>query len=272
MKPLEVANEAQKIVEHAVYTDTPIYQLRKTMREFCERVEIEDKADEIVRNTKMRYYYAGDSPVTLIGFGVIEPGQVVRIPAKLSEQVAKHPEFTPVKPRRIPKSKGLRVVCPYTNLRKETREALERYAPQVEFVDVSSDEQALWRLWKEVWADCQDTVFVEHDIVIHEGVIPAFENCKDVWCTFAYPYAFGNNDPYHGTGCVRFRAELMADFPDLWDIVGKMSGPHHPPGHWCSLDGYSQVTLWAAEYHSHQHDPACKHLDPGNSHGCLGQF
>jgi hypothetical protein len=263
---LDVANEAFQIIEDAYNSDMPTYQLRKPMRELRERVK---QAELPV--VMPRYIYNGEQETVLVGVGTIKPGQSFRVPNHIAEHIAEHPLFS-LHQLKVSNNKTLRVICPYTNLKDETKKALKRYAPQVEFVDVSGSESALWEMWHELWKDCRDTLVVEHDIVIHEDVVASLSACGELWCTYGYPYAFGTGNPYHGTGCVRFRGELMAEFPDLWDLVGKMSGPHHPQKHWCSLDGYSQVTLWAAEYHSHQHDPACKHLDPGNSHGCLGQF
>jgi hypothetical protein len=170
----------------------------------------------------------------------------------------------------------VKVIVPYTNLRLETASALEEYGYErghaMMMRDVSGSEDALWHLWKEAWAEREDFAFVEHDIVIHEGVIPSFEGCHEPWCTFAYPYAYGSGNPYHGTGCVRFRAQLMRDFPTLIDEIGELEGPKHPKRHWCSIDGFMQITLWRRNYRQHHHDPPVGHVDTSNSHGCLGTF
>jgi hypothetical protein len=168
----------------------------------------------------------------------------------------------------------MRIIVPYVTLNPQTVDALDQHANgvPVSYIDVSSDDEALWRLWKQIWADQEDTIVVEHDIVIHSRVVPELEECPTPWCTFGYPYPYGNSDPYHGTGCVRFRAALMANEHDLWDRVGARSGPKHPQRHWCSLDGFSHLELWPRGYVQCKHSPPVGHADQSNSHGCMGTF
>lgn len=167
----------------------------------------------------------------------------------------------------------MKIVVPYVDLRDETVEALSAHAGghDIHYVDVSDSDAAMWETWQWVWEAREDVLWVEHDIEIHEHVIPQVSECPEPWCTFAYPYAFGNSDPYHGTGCVRVRAELMRAVPDLWRRVAARSGPHHPEKHWCSLDGFMQIEL-SPNYVQHKHDPPVGHVDVANSHGCLGTF
>lgn len=168
----------------------------------------------------------------------------------------------------------VRIIVPYTDLQPETVEAVRAnsHGHAIHYVDVSGGDSEMWETWQWVWRRPEDTLLVEHDIAIHNDVIWQVEACDEPWCTFAYPYNFGNSDPYHGTGCVRFRRELMERVPDLWDRVGLREGPHHPPKHWCSLDGFSQLELGALGYRQCKHEPPVKHLDESNSHGCLGTF
>ena len=168
----------------------------------------------------------------------------------------------------------MKIVVPYTRLRDETVAALAEHAVghSVVFQDVSGSDEAMWEMWAALWREREDVVVVEHDIVVHAAVVPEFAACAEPWCTFAYPYAFGNDNPYHGTGCVRFRGELMEAVPDLWARVAAKDGPHHPPKHWCSLDGFSQLELWQHGFKNHRHEPPVGHVDPSNSHGCLGTF
>ena len=170
----------------------------------------------------------------------------------------------------------MRVVVPFTRLRAETVAALEMHAVghQVEYRDVSKDDEAFWRLWKEIWADGETFAIIEHDIVIHETVLEQFDGCGEPWCTFGYPYEIFKNmsEPYHGTGCTRFRAEVMQAIPDLWDTVAEREGLFHPRRHWCSLDGFSQLELWQAGFHGHRHEPMVGHVDPSISHDCRAGF
>jgi len=171
----------------------------------------------------------------------------------------------------VKRSASTQVIVPYTNLRDETRDSVLRYAPDARFVYLGDDE-AYWRLVSGLWREQRDYIIVEHDIVIHEDAISQFEACPEPWCTFGYPYFLGDA-PYHGTGCVRWRAEAMRAMPDLLEVVGEMSGPHHPQRHWCSLDGFSQATIWArSDFRAHHHDPPVGHTDTAASHTCQATF
>ena len=118
----------------------------------------------------------------------------------------------------------MRVLCCHTSLRDKTRAALERYAPQAEFADVSGDDYAYWREIAKRWGGGEDLLVVEHDIEIHEDVIDQFELCRADWCVF--PYA-GKQPVWGGRGvrvpvmlrcalgCVRFRSSLLHKYPSL---------------------------------------------------------
>lgn len=168
----------------------------------------------------------------------------------------------------------MKIICPYTQLHDATVDALSEHAAghDVRYVHVGDHDEQLFEVWQDVWAAREDVIWVEHDIKIHAGVIPGFEACEFPWCAFAYPYPYGNSNPYFGTGCARFRGELMAAFPDMIDRVGERFGPHHPPRHWCSIDGFQQLELAGRGYLQHHHHPPVAHLDASNSHGCLGTF
>jgi hypothetical protein len=103
----------------------------------------------------------------------------------------------------------VRVLCAYTDLYPATKEALARYAPETEFVDVSGDDYAYWRAITGRWTGEDDLLVVEHDIEIHDQVIPQLEACEEPWCTF--PYRLWRPDAwcYASLGCTRFSAELQ---------------------------------------------------------------
>src|ERR1035437_5055081 len=111
---LSVADEAFQIIKQAVFSDVPVYQLRKPFRELRERVEKE------IQGIKMpRFRYVGEEEIVLLGVGTIKPGQSIRVPPHLAEHVVAHPSFNPLVPLK-PKAGNLRVICPYTNLKSET--------------------------------------------------------------------------------------------------------------------------------------------------------
>jgi len=163
----------------------------------------------------------------------------------------------------------MRIVVPYTRLRDETVEAVRAFSHShpIHYVYVGDHDEQLFEIWQWIWDAQEDTVVVEHDIVIGPDTITGFEACPELWCAHSYRYSiFGD---YAGTGCVRFRGELMEKTPDLWHRVGLHSGPHHPPRHWCSLDGYAQLELSAYGHRQCKHEPSVTHLDESNSHGCV---
>lgn len=164
----------------------------------------------------------------------------------------------------------MKVVVPYVigGLRDETLRAVSQQ-PDVEFV-LLEDDEAYWRVWKELWEAGTDFVVVEQDIVPGPDTFSLFEQCPELWCAHAYPYSvFGL---YAGTGCVRFRAELLAATPLLIDHVGQSFDTTHPPKHWCRLDAWMQNELHTAGYRMHRHEPPVAHIDPGNSHGCVSHL
>lgn len=118
-----------------------------------------------------------------------------------------------------------RIVVPYTTLHKDTRAALEPYGDRVQYVDVSGDEGAFWCLFRDLWAAGEDVILIEHDIVVRPATIDHFDRCPQSWCSCSYTWRW--KPAYHwltdrstkvlnaSLGCVRFRAELLADCPEL---------------------------------------------------------
>lgn len=160
------------------------------------------------------------------------------------------------------------VVVPHTEgrIRPETTHTVAKHADFIDFARLDDDE-AYWRLLRDYWIRGHGFAVVEQDIILHAAVIPEFEACPEPWCTFGYPYDIVGGT-YHGSGCVRWRTELITAIPDLWDRVGRHSNPDHPPRHWCTLDAYAQLELANAGYQPHRHEPAVGHVDTSCSHGC----
>jgi len=123
-----------------------------------------------------------------------------------------------------------------------------------------------WAFFAALWADPQDVIIVEHDIVPSTRALLDLMQCPQSWCTQPYPYFVGM---YHGLGCVKFSADLMRATPHLWDQVAAMSDPTHPPKHWCRLDAWSTMMLARAGFAKHAHNIEVGHQHSGApSHGC----
>lgn len=141
--------------------------------------------------------------------------------------------------------------------------ALERHRPTwagpVWLEDVSSDDEAYWRLLARAWDRCRDRVddlyVIEHDVVVHEQVFEQFDACGCTWCAFAYQT---NGSVRPALGCSRFRHELIDAHPNVWwkvaELDPKIAGTRR---HWLQLDVKLEVALWSMP---HRHDPPVEHL------------
>lgn len=161
----------------------------------------------------------------------------------------------------------LRVLCCYTDLRPGTRAALAVHAPAAELVDVSGDPFAYSAQLTSRWDGTAALVVVEHDIVIHDAVMPAFAACPEPWCL--YPYWLRPGGPWlaHGLGCARFTAavqrlvpaaELLAPRSAGCEVCAWAGSPVRP-GCWRHVDACVAWALDAAGVRPHVHQPGVGH-------------
>lgn len=126
----------------------------------------------------------------------------------------------------------MRVLCCYAALYDQTREALAKYAPDAELVDVSGDDYAYWRAICERWTGEDDLLIVEQDIEIHDQVIPEMRACDRDWCTYAYRLWRPDAWCFNALGCTRFSASLQRKVSPaeieqvqvLWLVAGPARG------------------------------------------------
>jgi hypothetical protein len=137
-----------------------------------------------------------------------------------------------------------------------TVSALEAQAPgRVEYVDVSGSPYAYWELMRALWTAGEDFALVEHDVVVADGTIDAFERCPAGWCCAPSEYDYWalpplpatppdtftvGAVPYYGLRVHRWRREAMLAYPTLLDEVGERvvrGFEHKPGGYWEMLDG-----------------------------------
>jgi len=156
----------------------------------------------------------------------------------------------------------MHVLCCYTSLHPATAEALRRYAPGAELVDVSGAPGMYRRVLREHWDIPADLVIIEHDIEIGAEVLPSFAACAQPWCTYAY-HVFP--EPHRaltstGIGCVKFTAAFRRLLP--WDEVTAAScrvcGALHQDHH--GID--NQIYAYADEEHGmkpHVHGEVVHH-------------
>lgn len=131
------------------------------------------------------------------------------------------------------------VLCCYTDLDPDARAALDTYAPGAELVDVSHSDYAYWGEIAQRWTGTDDLVIIEHGVTIHERVLPEFEICDSLWCTFPYLLSPGGQPLRESMGCVRFRAGLQ----QMVTPETILSHPAARNGHWSGLDGVIAVAI-----------------------------
>lgn len=159
----------------------------------------------------------------------------------------------------------MNVLCAYTNLRDETREAVTRLWPHAELVDVTHSQTAYHDALDERWQAGVDLVNIEHDIVPRTDVREAFEACRELWCCFSYELAVGYvglaGGPPSALGCTRFRAELLEAEPDAIAEAGRSDNTGVPVQAWWRIDARLNLLLHERGYRPHTHLPPVVHLN-----------
>jgi hypothetical protein len=147
----------------------------------------------------------------------------------------------------------MKVICPHTALHPVTKGVLDSYNLGVRYVQLDA-EYAYGNLLRELWAERETVVIIEHDIVPNHGCVEELFGCSAIWCAFSYQWRneFGEVGVglSHQLGCTKISAHLMNALPDLWN----------EPCHWSLCD---QRLFFAAREigrEPHLHRPAVIHL------------
>lgn len=159
----------------------------------------------------------------------------------------------------------MRLVVPYvpSGLRPATLAALGPW--HIELRDVSLDDEAYWRLLRDLWLATEDTLIVEQDIVAPPDIVQGFLDCHERWCAATYPFEAW--PALVGLGCTRFSGDLMVEVPDALDQVTAMADEIHPARHWCALDARLAAILRGRGFAPHIHGQV-DHLSLRRSHSC----
>jgi hypothetical protein len=143
----------------------------------------------------------------------------------------------------------MRIVYPYVTVFPEAVAALDGWT--VEMVDVSSDDQAYYRLMADLWRSGDDFTVVEQDIVLAPGALQGLVECPQPWCGCPYWQWHSGWGVWHGA--VRYRADLALKLPEIPDLIQWR--------HWGALDSAWINHLRLLGYpEAHWHWPAAKHL------------
>lgn len=143
-----------------------------------------------------------------------------------------------------------------------TRDSLTEYAPDTQIMPVAEgDVFGCWELYKSFWGNDDDLMVVEHDIILHEDVIPQFEACPQPWCLFPFRYRPDTDFLRSSTGCARYRREFREKVtPEMIEAVpGSCNRCDGRTGCWAHMDGRIHHAGEEAGFTIHVHWPSVGH-------------
>lgn len=161
----------------------------------------------------------------------------------------------------------MNIICCPVRLYRATEVALRLHAPQarIKFIDADNIEEP-WTTYRQYWEKAEDDLLIiEQDIVIHEDVIPSFEECPEPWCLFPFPhYSRDGALMDSGIGCNRFRREFMEkvtaeDVESQYASCNRCGGSN--PRCWAHLDGRTNDAGHAKGFGIHVHYPPVGHRE-----------
>jgi hypothetical protein len=153
----------------------------------------------------------------------------------------------------------MRIACFYADLHPATKAALP---PVAELVWTGADDGHYWRELMARWGG-GDLVTIEQDVEIHDQVIPQFEACGSLWCTFPYVYdpALPGQLATGALGCAKFSAQCQRQFPDIAQRAADFAVANGLPPEpvWHSCDSYIRRALVVAGVEECRHSPLVTH-------------
>lgn len=116
-------------------------------------------------------------------------------------------------------------------------------------------EDSYYRAISKLWPECAerhvDLAVVEHDIEVLPDTLARFRRCGNLWCSHSYEVYWGDIARLYGgawgMGCVRYRWELCARWPEAVEQAGEsdleqLGVAHHPRYSWQVFD--STLSHW----------------------------
>lgn len=163
----------------------------------------------------------------------------------------------------------MRVAVPFTadRLRGETIDAVlaagkhaGALVREVTFWDVSGSDTAYLETLALLWADEEDFVIVEHDVVPDLTAFLELGVCTSPYCCFPYAWTTCVGP---ALGCTRFRRELLRTVPDAVEQAARIPSAYGRPGHWRQLDVHlmRNVLRDTHAWQPHVHLPPVEHLN-----------
>ncbi len=163
----------------------------------------------------------------------------------------------------------MRILVPYVSMHPKAMDALPHYDPRLRFAYTGRQPTDYWHAVRKYWTGERDLVIIEQDNEIHPEVLPSFESCPKLWCSFWYKgplygmdatnWVFGDGNTFYpnlqrmvtGIGCVKFSAELQRRIP--------ASTIAHDDQGWDTLDEQISSRLLNAAYSPHIHGEVKHH-------------
>ena len=155
---------------------------------------------------------------------------------------------------------ALRVLAGYADggLAPETYRALVKNVPigSLELVNVSGGISNYWHEFRKRWVGKYDLMTVEQDNVITPEIIPSFNMCDELWCTYSYigPPHMTDRTLTKSLGCTRFSTRLQREVP-----IQEISDKDYFS--WYLIDYRLAVVLGEKGYEPHVHGEV-EHLHP----------
>lgn len=142
----------------------------------------------------------------------------------------------------------MRIIYPFV---ERFPEALAALPADVEQIDVSADEQAYWRLLRDLWKSGEDFAIVEQDMVVPLNALASFANCRREWCAVPY-WMYGSWGAWHGV--TRYRGGLTRRLRELPEAIRCRD--------WPTLDSaWINHLREAGMNEAHWHWPPATHLN-----------
>lgn len=141
-------------------------------------------------------------------------------------------------------------------------EAISKYAPQAEVVDVSGSNYDYWNSIAERWTGERDLIIVEQDIEIGPETIATMESCKQDWCCYAYTIFRTKVRLRVGLGCVKISAAAQRKVTAAMVAEGFTNcAACRGKGCWWHLDGQVAHMMKRGGFFPHVHGDVVHHHD-----------
>lgn len=164
----------------------------------------------------------------------------------------------------------MKIIIPYAGVFPvQALDSISAVNPTVVDVEthyVGESDEDYFDLLAQMWRMQESFIVVEHDILVTEAAIMGLIECPQTWCSCPYPWY---NGLLHGLGCTKFDAQIMQEYPKLFDVTAAMYNDVHPAKHWCNIDDRIRRYLGGYMRNDHQHTTVVGHLRAYASHGCV---